>query len=193
MANVDLNRCYPKEAHLAAFEAAHNLHLAVLTWMKQSIAPRSLVTLLERRTLRAAEALFYARRSRSYERLLRRAQEDLWMCLARFTMLTDAGHFSRELCYEAQSRINQILVGIDQLNDTPMEKWLDLELPPRISMGDSRTAAMERGALDNKISAAANIPRFFPPKLKPTLVKKRAPDESPPKKPTDGDAKSSSA
>jgi hypothetical protein len=102
---------------------------------------------------------------------LRRAKEELLMCLALFPLLRDAGHFSAELCGVAQARLNQILVGIDDLSSTPIDGWLKLRLPtlppvPKASHAD-------RLALQKRIDEAAMQERLFPQPLRPVAPKRQ--------------------
>jgi hypothetical protein len=179
MPNVDLNRSYSNEAQLAVYDAAHEFHLVVVRWLAETCARRSLVAPLERTTRAAAAALFVARHSASHERHVRRAKEEMLMCLAQFRLLTDRGLFSPEIGGRAKVRIIQILAGIDQLSVTPMDQWLSLKLPPPVPSTDPRTFASERRALDAKVEAAADIRRLFPQAIKAS-VNRRPQEASPP-------------
>src|SRR5262249_3772924 len=95
-------------------------------------------------------------------RHLRRAKDEMLHCLGLFSMLADEGHFSDELGNEAQRRIDQILVGIDQLARTPPDRWLAITLPPLASAAARDTSCNARRELKRRVQLAANVAPFFP-------------------------------
>jgi hypothetical protein len=161
---IDDNNSYLDKSLPAIHEAAREFHLVVRQWIANARAPASAIGVLAVVTRRARVALEVAAHSQSYRRHLQRARENMLTCLAEFPTLTDEGYFCDELCREARRRIDQILRGIDQLLATPVEQWLQLELPPLepTEAQDDSLVGAKRQALKHRVAAIANVGRYFP-------------------------------
>jgi hypothetical protein len=81
---------------------------------------------------------------------LRRAQEAVAVCQSAFRILYARGQIDVRVFDEARRRIEQVVVGLDRLSDTPEKDWSSAKLPPL-------EAPFEQPAVPQSVSAVRDI------------------------------------
>ena len=101
------------------------------------------------------------------------------MCLAETELIADEGHLPRTLCREALARLDQLLRGIDELAEAPIDEWSEMELPPIVPVEEEDEATRE--AHEAGVAKIAGLDRLFDKRLRPVIRKPR-PGAAPPAK-----------
>jgi hypothetical protein len=106
-------------------------------------------------------AIYIATHGPRQRQHLDRAKELMLSCSLSFTHLALEGFINEAISKESQRRIEQILLGIDQLATTPVEEWLSLQLP---TVAEATASPKQPNALQQMVARVAAAAKLAGPR-----------------------------